>query len=83
MRIELRATDTIRPYDKNPRINAHAVEAVARSLREFSFRQPIVVDAEGVIVVGHTRWLAAKQLGLEKVPVQGSTSGPSASRHSR
>jgi DNA modification methylase len=69
MKVDLRPTDSIRPYDRNPRVNAHAVDAVARSLREFSFRQPIVVDAEGVIVVGHTRWLAAKQLGLEKVPV--------------
>jgi phage terminase large subunit-like protein len=45
------------------------VDAVAASIREFSFRQPIVVDTEGVIIVGHTRWKAAQKLGLDKVPV--------------
>ena len=45
------------------------MEAVAKSIREFGFRQPIVVDAEGVIICGHTRWKAAQQLGLEKAPV--------------
>jgi DNA modification methylase len=69
VKIELRSIDDVRPYDRNPRKNDDAVEAVARSLREFGFRQPIVVDAEGTIVVGHTRWKAAKRLGLEKVPV--------------
>lgn len=69
MQIELRAIDAVRPYDKNPRKNDGAVEAVVRSIREFGFRQPIVVDREGVIVVGHTRWKAAKQLGLAQVPV--------------
>ncbi len=67
--IELRNTEDVRPYESNPRDNEAAVEAVAASLREFGFRQPIVVDAEGVIVVGHTRWKAAVKLGLEKVPV--------------
>jgi len=69
MKIELRPLAEIKPYEKNPRLNDQAVEAVARSIREFGFRQPIVVDAEGVIVVGHTRWKAATQLGLERVPV--------------
>jgi DNA modification methylase len=45
------------------------VDAVAASIREFGFRQPIVVDAEGVIICGHTRYKAALKLGLEKVPV--------------
>lgn len=67
--IEFRPIDSIRPYEKNPRINDNAVEAVANSLREFGFRQPIVVDADGVIVCGHTRYKAALQLGLTKVPV--------------
>jgi DNA modification methylase len=57
------------PYDKNPRVNDSAVDAVAKSLKEFGFRQPVVVDEHNVIVVGHTRWKAAKQLGLEKIPV--------------
>ncbi len=67
--IQVRKIDTIRPYEANPRINDDAVDAVAASLREFGFRQPIVVDTEGVIVCGHTRWKAARKLGLAKVPV--------------
>jgi len=69
MEIELRPVQSVRPYEQNPRLNDGAVEAVARSLREFGFRQPIVVDPDGVIVAGHTRWKAAQQLGLTEVPV--------------
>jgi len=69
MKVELRSTEAIRPYEKNPRVNDQAVEAVAKSLREFGFRQPIVVDADGVIICGHTRWKAALKLGLKQVPV--------------
>lgn len=57
------------PYEKNPRHNADAIEAVARSIKEFGFRIPILVDGQGVIIAGHTRLAAAKQLELEKVPV--------------
>ena len=66
---ELRDIDALRPYPDNPRENDAAVEAVARSIQEFGFRQPIVVDPEGVIIVGHTRWKAAKKMGLATVPV--------------
>lgn len=60
----------IRPYEKNPRIIPQAaVDAVARSIQAFGFRAPIVVDAEGVILAGHTRYKAAQQLGLDTVPV--------------
>ncbi len=69
MHIELRSIDTIIPYNRNPRLNDTAVEAVARSLREFGWRQPIVVDKDNIIVVGHTRWKAAKSLGMTEVPV--------------
>ncbi|MEQ8789498.1 MAG: DNA modification methylase [Pirellulaceae bacterium] len=69
MKIELRPLSEIKPYPNNPRVNDDAVDAVAASLREFGFRQPIVVDSEGVIICGHTRWKAAQKLGLEKVPV--------------
>jgi DNA modification methylase len=69
MEIEMWAVDRLQPYDKNPRINDGAVNAVAVSIESYGFRQPIVVDTEGVIIVGHTRWKAAKKLGLEKVPV--------------
>ena len=69
MNIEHRSLESIEPYEKNPRLNDAAVEAVAGSLKEFGFRQPIVVDEHGVIVCGHTRWKAAQKLGLTKVPV--------------
>jgi len=71
--VELRTIDDIRPYERNPRINDQAVDAVAASLAEFGFRQPIVVDEDGVIIAGHTRWKAAKKLGLAKVPVHVAT----------
>ncbi|MCC6360656.1 MAG: ParB N-terminal domain-containing protein [Phycisphaerales bacterium] len=60
---------TIRPYAANPRRNDDAVDEVARSIQEFGFRQPIVVDSEGVIIIGHTRYRAAKKLGMQAVPV--------------
>jgi DNA modification methylase len=69
MKIALRKISAINPYPGNPRENDSAVNAVAASLKEFGFRQPIVVDAEGVIVCGHTRWKAAQKLGLDTVPV--------------
>lgn len=74
--VELKPIDTIKPYPGNPRDNDGAVDAVAASLKEFGFRQPIVVDGDGVIIVGHTRWKAAKQLGLGKVPVHVATDLP-------
>ena len=59
----------VKPYERNPRRNDNAVDAVAASIREFGFRQPIVVDRDGVIIVGHTRLKAAKKLGMKEVPV--------------
>jgi ParB-like chromosome segregation protein Spo0J len=73
MQIELRPIDQITPYPGNPRQNDDAVDAVAASLREFGWRQPIVVDGEGVIIVGHTRFKAAQKLGLTQVPVHVAT----------
>ena len=70
MKVEFWPTEKPQPYDKNPRvISDQAVAKVAMSLREYGFQQPIVVDAQGVIVAGHTRLRAAKSLGLKKVPV--------------
>ncbi len=60
--------DVLKPYDKNPRKNKEAVKYVAESIKEFGFKQPIVIDKNNVIVCGHTRLLAAKQLGLKEVP---------------
>ena len=59
----------IHPYEKNPRFNEDAIEAVANSIKEFGFRSPIVVDKDHIIICGHTRYSAAKKLGLEEVPV--------------
>jgi DNA modification methylase len=69
MQVEMQPITSIRPYEKNPRVNDPAVDAVAASIKEFGFRQPIVVDEEGVIIVGHTRYKAALKMGLETVPV--------------
>ena len=69
MKVELWNIEDVKPYANNPRDNEAAIEAVMASIREFGFRQPIVVDGDGVIVVGHTRLLAANKLGLAKVPV--------------
>lgn len=63
------AIGKIIPYHNNPRKNEDAIDAVAASIEEFGFQQPIVVDKDMVIIVGHTRYAAAKQLGLTKVPV--------------
>ena len=59
----------IRPYEKNPRRNDSAVDAVAASIKEFGWQQPIVVDKDGVIIAGHTRYKAAKKLKCKEVPV--------------
>ena len=61
--------DKIIPYINNPRKNLN-VDKVASSIKEFGFQQPIVVDKTNTIVVGHTRYEAAKKLGITKVPVQ-------------
>ena len=63
----LKITDVI-PYEKNPRRNDEAVQYVVNSIREFGFKVPIVIDRDNVVVCGHTRLLAAKQLELEFVP---------------
>jgi DNA modification methylase len=73
MRVVLSNLEDIKPYDKNPRSNDQAVAAVAASIREFGFRQPIVIDERSEIVVGETRYKAARQLGLKKVPVHVAT----------
>ena len=61
--------DEIKPYENNPRDNLDAVDATANSIKEFGWQQPIVVDKDMVIIAGHTRYLAAKKLGYDTVPV--------------
>lgn len=68
-KIIMKSVEEIIPYKNNPRINDGAVEHVANSIREFGFKSPIIVDGRGVIIAGHTRLKAAKQLGLDEVPV--------------
>lgn len=68
MKVFEKNIDELIPYEKNPRINDKAVDAVAASIREFGFKVPIILDSDSVIVAGHTRLLAAKKLGLTKVP---------------
>lgn len=68
MKIKMTPIDKLIPYHNNPRKN-QAVDKVASSLAEFGFQQPIVVDKKMVVIVGHTRLLGAKKLGLETVPV--------------
>ena len=61
---------SIVPYERNPRkLTKQAVDAVAASLKQFGWKQPIVVDSKSVIVAGHTRHAAALQLGLTTAPV--------------
>lgn len=61
--------DSIKPYENNPRLNNNAIEKVAKSIEEFGWQQPIVVDKNMVIIVGHTRYEAAKLNGYDKVPI--------------
>ena len=63
------AIKLLKPYEKNPRLNAKAIPQVMKSLTEFGWRQPIVVDKDLVVIVGHTRLAAAKQMKLKQVPV--------------
>src|SRR6266699_4439119 len=70
MEITLTAIETITPYERNARkIPQQAIDKVAASIQEFGWRQPIVVDGQGVIICGHTRLLAAQKLGYEQAPV--------------
>ena len=70
MQIKIAEISTIKPYENNPRkLSEDAIKKVAMSLKEYGFRQPIVVDKNMVIVAGHTRYRASKKLGLKQVPI--------------
>jgi hypothetical protein len=74
MKVEIWPIENLIPYARNPRhIPQSAVNRVTASIREFGFRQPIVVDQKGIIIVGHVRLLAAQQLELTEVPVHVAT----------
>lgn len=68
MEIQQVLIDELKPWDKNPRINDSAVDAVAKSIQTFGFNVPILYDQHMMIVAGHVRWKAAKKLGLTTVP---------------
>ena len=68
MEIRTLPISELKPYERNPRKNNNAVDAVANSIRTFGFKVPIVIDADNVIVCGHTRYKAALKLGLDSVP---------------
>lgn len=65
--INIKLSD-LKPYERNPRNNKDAVDYVANSIREFGFKNPIIVDKNNVIVAGHTRYYACKKLGIKEVP---------------
>src|ERR1700681_2910459 len=69
MKIETVSIEKLVPYFRNPRDNKHAVAKLVGGLKEFGWQQPIVVDKDMVIIAGHTRLLAAQQLGIKEVPV--------------
>lgn len=70
MQIEYIEIDRVIPYANNPRKNdGEAVDRVASSIKEYGFKNPIIVDKDNVIVAGHTRYKAAKKLNLDKVPI--------------
>lgn len=61
--------DKLHPHHKNPRHNDHAVDSIANSIKRFGFTSPIIANADQTILAGHTRWKAAKKIGLDTVPV--------------
>lgn len=68
MEIIVKKIEEIIPYENNPRRNDEAVDYVAKSIKEFGFKVPIIIDKDNVIVTGHTRLKAAKKLGFKEVP---------------
>lgn len=68
MEIVYKKIDDLKAYGNNPRNNQEAIKAVAASIKQFGFKIPCVIDNNNVIVCGHTRILAAKELGLDVVP---------------
>lgn len=68
LKIEYKDINELIPYINNPRINDGAVDKVASSIKNFGFKNPIIIDKNNEIIAGHTRLKAARKLGLEEVP---------------
>ena len=68
MKIDMLGINEVKVYEKNPRKNAKAVDIVAKSIKEFGFNVPVIIDKDNIIIAGHTRVLAAKKLELKEVP---------------
>ena len=68
MEIQMIPISEIVPYDRNPRNNDGAVDAVAESIEQYGFKVPIILDKDNVIIAGHTRLKAAQKLGMDKLP---------------
>ena len=68
MEIIYKNIDELIPYENNPRLNDEAVEYVKNSIKEFGFKVPIVIDKDNVIIAGHTRIKASKELGIKDIP---------------
>ena len=71
MKLEIKYVDinSIKPYEKNPRHNEEAIPYVMNSIKEFGFKNPIIIDKNNVIIAGHTRLESAKRLGMKEVPI--------------
>ena len=68
LKIDYIPIDKIKPYEKNPRLNADAVPYIVSSIKEFDFQNPLLLDKNLVVICGHTRLLAAKELGMTELP---------------
>lgn len=68
MEIIYKNINVLHPYENNPRKNDSAVEAVAASIKEFGFKVPVIIEKNGTIVAGHTRYKAAKKLRMKEIP---------------
>ena len=68
MEIVYKNIDELIPYENNPRLNDEAVEYVKNSIKEFGFKVPVVIDKDNVIISGHTRIKASKELGIKDIP---------------
>lgn len=81
--IIMKPIDEVIPYEKNPRKNSKTVELLCKVIPKVGFNVPLVIDKNNVIVKGHARWLAAKQLGMELVPCVVTDADPEAVKADR